>query len=64
MNKDEALYRKWIGICQQHKGKPLMASISDDKVEISVGGDVVLSLTREQYVNATANEIIEQINQE
>ena len=57
--KNEESYRKWIGICQQSTIGPLMMRTTDSHVKISVAGDVLLTLTHDEYKSTDANEILE-----
>ena len=62
--KHENFYRKWIGINQQSKVGPLMMRTFDEKVVLSVAGEVLLELSLDEFENLTANEILEKLEDE
>ena len=67
LNKqNEENYRKWMGICQQLNQETTALRMTtgytdDTTITFSQGEDKLLVLTKEEYVDMSANKIVEMI---
>ena len=58
-NKEEKIYRKWVGICQQSDTTvPLVMTFVDDDVHINMGDTLLLKTTMSEFMEESANTII------
>ena len=61
MDKEEKLYRKWIGICQMSSVTPLVMRIDGRKIYISVKDDVLLKISKRRFMRMSANKIVKKM---
>ena len=59
--KDEEVYRKWLGICQQTKTVPLIMRFVGNNVHISTADKPLLTISKRKFLKLTANKLIEKM---
>ena len=63
LEREQDFYRKWLGISQLCRLRPLVMVVKGDEVLVSHHGKQLITYTSDGYQRFTANEISKQLEE-